>query len=131
LKECKGFDVLIFGDNHKGFTSTYKSGRGSTVVIVPGTAMRRHRDDIEYKPMAWLLYDDKTVVPVSLPKSHDEFVEASLVEKNEKLTAFVESLVGQAEVSLSFVHNLKCFLDESSEVSKEVRDILWASMEGK
>jgi DNA repair exonuclease SbcCD nuclease subunit len=131
IKNYRGFDILIFGDNHKGFVNTFKVGKGSTTVIVPGTSMRRHRDDIDYKPRAWVIYDDKTVTPVVLPRKNDEFHEASLVEKNEKLTAFVESLENNTEITLSFVHNLKCYLEGAAEVSNAVREIIWASVEGK
>ena len=130
IKSCKGFDVLVFGDNHKGFTTTNKVGKGSVVMLVPGTAMRRHRDEIEYKPRAWLLYDDKTVKPIALPKQHDEFVEAPMVEKREKLTAFVERLVDDKEVSLSFIHNLKRTLDDSPDIKPEVIELLWRIVEG-
>ena len=128
LKGYKGFDVLVFGDNHKGFTNTYNK----TLVVVPGTAMRRHRDDMDYKPRAWVLYDDATVTPVALPRKNDEFLEASLTDKDKKLTAFVESLGGEkVEVTLSFVHNLQCYLEGAGEVSKEVKEIVWDAVEGK
>lgn len=124
IKNYEGFDVLVFGDNHKGFCEVVK---GKT-VLVPGTAMRRRRDDIDYKPKAWLLYADKTMKPIALPRKHDQFVEVSVVEKDEKLSAYVETLLHEAEVSLSFTHNLKSLLGESG-VSKLVREIIWEAME--
>ena len=128
-KKYKGYHVLAFGDNHIGFTASVRKGRGSVVVINSGVACRRTRAEIEYKPRCYVLFDDMTVKPKFLPFKDDVILDDERkVHDNDRLHVFVETLMRQTEVSLSFVHNLKLFL-EQADVKPEVEALLWAIME--
>lgn len=67
-KSFKGYDVVVIGDNHKGFLTRTKDG---TVVFNCGTLMRRTVDEETYQPHVGLLYQDGTVKRHVLDTSKD------------------------------------------------------------
>lgn len=56
-KRLKGFDVAIFGDNHKGWIA---SSQKSLTVINNGGFIRRTIDELDYYPSYSVIYDDGT-----------------------------------------------------------------------
>lgn len=75
-----GYDIIIFGDNHIGFKAHLKD----TTIINCGSLMRRHKDQIDYKPKAWLIYSNGEVEPHYLDISKDKYLEPEELEKKEK-----------------------------------------------
>lgn len=69
-KTLKGYAVAVFGDNHKGFTSTTPDG---TVVFNCGGMMRRKSDEADYCPGYGLLFSDGTVERRYFDTSKDVF----------------------------------------------------------
>ncbi len=61
-KELMAYDVVIFGDNHKGFCTKV----GKTTIFNCGTLMRRAADEIDYIPQVGLIMSDGKVIPRSL-----------------------------------------------------------------
>ena len=62
------FDVVIFGDNHKGFLTKI----GDTTIFNCGTLMRRKTDEVDYKPWVGLIHADGSVTPHYLDISKDK-----------------------------------------------------------
>jgi hypothetical protein len=69
-KVLKGYAVAVFGDNHKGFTSTTLDG---TVVFNCGGMMRRKSDEADYRPGYGMLFSDGTVERRYFDTSKDVF----------------------------------------------------------
>ena len=84
----RGYTASVFGDNHKGFMV------GSRLMNC-GTFMRRKSDEVEYKPMVGLLYDDGHLEPYYLDTSADQFLEESLVYAGEEQEADVSNFLQQ------------------------------------
>jgi len=76
-KALAGFDVAVFGDNHKGFIRK----AGSVIVCNCGSIMRRKIDERTAKPFVGMLTDDGEVLPHFLDQSQDSFSEATDGEK--------------------------------------------------
>lgn len=128
-KQYNGYHALVFGDNHQGFTTSFRKGKGMVTIVNCGVAIRRTRAEIDYQPRCYVLFDDMSVKAVKLPTENDIITEQEVREKgNEKLQAFVETLLKQTEVSLSFTYNLKRLLEEL-EPEPAVKTLLWSIME--
>jgi DNA repair exonuclease SbcCD nuclease subunit len=76
-KQLAGYDVAIFGDNHKGFSSHKEN---SCTVINCGSLMRRKSDERDYRPRAWLVFDDGHAEPHELDTSADLCVGSAVAD---------------------------------------------------
>ena len=120
-----GYDFIVAGDNHKGFSQTV----GDTVIVNCGSMMRRSSDQENYKPRAYILYDDKTAEPFCLPIQSDVFSREHRDEKNAK-DARVEAFVNRLqdiEVELCYETNMTRFC-KANKVDKEIIIILQEAM---
>jgi hypothetical protein len=81
-----GFGIALFGDNHKGFSTR---GKGLTVFNA-GTFMRRASDEIDYRPMVGILYEDGTVEPHYLDTSREVMSGDTAVRSAEKMIVNIE-----------------------------------------
>lgn len=87
LKKLRGYDVAVFGDNHKGFL--YESSKIN--IVNNGTLMRRTIDEYNYQPCVGKLYADGVIVRQSLDCSTDVIMKPE-ESKNEKID--LSELVG-------------------------------------
>ncbi len=122
-----GYDVIVYGDNHKGFI--YNAG--DTTVFNCGGLMRRHSDEIDYRPQVGLLLESGKVVPhfldISADKHIDKADDSAPVEEMD-MSEFIEELQKLGESGLDFVVALTRFL-KSNKTKKVVRDIIRKGME--
>lgn len=139
MARLKGFDIGVFGDNHKGFFVDMPDGRTAWNC---GGFMRRKSDELDYAPAVGLLYPGKVTKRHLLDTSKDKFhVKHSTPDVNEKTPsylAFKAALTSMAEISLDFaevVHqSLERFdqgLEIDPDVKKKVEEILEAAKEAK
>lgn len=70
----KGYDIVVYGDNHKGFISRPTC---KTTFINCGSMMRTNSDQVKYKPRVGLLYSDGSVKQHYLDTSEDKFLDIS------------------------------------------------------
>lgn len=80
-----GYNCAVIGDNHKGFLSAEKP-----YVLNCGTFMRRKTDEIKYKPMFGILYDDTTIKTKHLDISKD-IIRGKLDTPEEELNEILEA----------------------------------------
>ena len=126
-EEMAGYDVVIFGDNHKGFIT----GNKTTTVINCGTLMRRKADEIDYRPMVGLIHQSGKVTPYFLDTSKDIIErtdEPEPQEENPDLKAFLDDLVSLENTTLDFVEAVKRTLARVKP-SALVRQILLGAMD--
>jgi len=128
VKQLKGYDVAVFGDNHKGF----QAQAGDCTVFNCGTFIRRKADEIGYKPQVGLLYDNGTVEIHYLDTSQDkiEAVEKSAANDELDITAFVEELNKLGGDSLDFQTAVERYVEKHG-VKKPIREIIQRVLEGE
>jgi DNA repair exonuclease SbcCD nuclease subunit len=124
--KLKGYDVAVFGDNHKGFSEH----KGSTLIYNCGGFIRRKSDELDYLPAVGLLYADGTVMRQKLDISKDRFHEDAAADPKDSmdLAGFIENLENLGEQGLDFRAAIKHYL-EDEKVDKETRKIITASLE--
>ncbi len=69
IKGFGGYDVVVLGDNHKGFC--VELCYPGPIVFNCGTLMRRKTDEVDYKPMVGLIHRSGKVQPYYLDTRHD------------------------------------------------------------
>ncbi len=131
LKENPDYNLIVTGDNHHGFIYE-EDGR---FVINPGCLNRQAADMKSYKPRCYIFdtealhYDELFLLDNKLEDVTEEHIIKN-EERDERITAFVESLKTNRNISLSFEDNLKKFMEEN-DLEKETENILLELMEGK
>jgi len=126
--ELTGYDVAVFGDNHRGFER--KSGK--CLIYNCGCPIRRRIDEMRYDPSVGLLYEDGSVVRRPLKSTKDdrwldvsEEKEAEMQRREDEagLRRFVEELGDLGADSLDFRAELDRVLRGGS-VEEAVKDLL-------
>jgi DNA repair exonuclease SbcCD nuclease subunit len=102
MERLKGYDVALFGDNHKGFIAK----AGDCTVVNCGTLMARRSDERDYKPFVVLLYSDGEVERHYLDISEDKWIEEdSVVSSHDiegRLSEFLDELEELDDDNLDF-----------------------------
>jgi len=126
-KSLKGYDVAIFGDNHKGFLSELKSG---TTVLNVGGFIRRKSDEVGYNPSVGIIYSDGTVKRRKLDTSADVFHEeiAGREEVPLNMKEFIDGLEGLGEHGLNFREAVENHLRDE-ELTPAVKQIIRSCLE--
>ena len=122
-KTFAGFDVVVVGDNHMGFTRKLKNG---TTVLNCGTVLRRKSNEAPYQPHVGLIYKSGKVERVPLDTSKDVLIETAAIEEleeNPDIANFIEELAGMQATCLNFKDAMKQALDKCGARSK-VRDVI-------
>lgn len=125
-KEWVGYDVIQYGDNHRGFSVEYDS----KMVYNCGTLMRRKSDEEDYHPGVGLLMSSGKVVQHFLDTSEDKHLDIGSVEVEEEaldMADFIEGLEKLGDTALDFTEAMKQFL-KKEKPSMEVRDIILKAM---
>lgn len=124
----KGYDVALFGDNHKPFLFEGKE----TTVFNHGGFMRRKIDEIDHRPAVGLLMSNGTVELKYLDVSKDKFLprdEARLQENNANLMAdFLTELQKLGASDLDFREALKQYI-RTYKVSPGAETILQEALD--
>lgn len=122
----KGWDVVVFGDNHKGFMVTNKK----QTIFNCGALQRRKSDEIDYEPQVGLIYSDGSVEPFLLD-CHSDIIEETTrkkeqSEENIDLDSFLEELGGLASTEIDFLEIVKHHM---ATKSKSVQNIIIEALE--
>lgn len=120
------FDVVVVGDNHKGFLCKV----GNTTVLNCGGLMRRSSDELNRKLFVSLLHKSGKVVRKPLQTTIDRYETSSRAAEKENmdLSKFIEALDKMGEMPLNFEAAVKRYLKHKSP-PKEVRRIILESLE--
>lgn len=131
LKDLQGYDIAVFGDNHKGFC--YKSSSKGLTVVNCGGFFRRKSDERDYEPSVWLLYYDGSVKQRKLDVGKDIFTSTKI--KNKKgdtlnTKEFVKELLSLGDAAINFGEAVRQRFNDSN-VSLEVQKIILEALEGR
>lgn len=120
-KRLKGFDVAVFGDNHRGFLIS-KEIQGLPTILNVGGFLRRKSDEREYKSCVGLLHEDGSVIRHYLDVSEDKWSDIDEISQIQglDLSKFIEELEGLETDSLDFKEHVNRAMD-SGKVSDGVR----------
>jgi len=130
LKKHK-FDLIVSGDNHKGFIQEYK-GR---YLVNCGSLMRANKDQFDHKPFI-VIYDTNTktierryipIRPIKYIFDIDSIEKTK--ERNEKLKVFVEGLSQHKDMGLNFMDNLVDYMGKE-KIGKEIKDFIMEQANG-
>ena len=128
-KELQDFDVVVFGDNHKGFLTKC----GNTTIFNCGGLMRMKSDEVHNKPMVGLLYESGEIKPHYLDIDNEIITTVEptkVLEEDLELKDFIEELCQLQEMGLDFREAMKRVLEEKKP-SQEVKEIILKAMEDK
>jgi len=125
LKKHPQFKLIVTGDNHKRFVVR----DGDRLLVNPGSLTRQAIDADD--PVVYLYDTDKDDL-VELPVPIEKDVISSehrdvVVERDEKIAVFVESMKNEYDSDLDFEGNLKAHLVENP-VSKETEKLIWEAV---
>lgn len=127
--KLKGYDVAIFGDNHKPFLKELKNG---CTAYGCGTFIRRKTDEIDYAPGVGIIYSDGTVKRKRLDTSGDLF-HAQAKDRPEtafNMKEFIERLEELGEHGLDFKEAVENHL-KTEDVHPKVKEIILAALDNK
>lgn len=129
LLDSTKFDLIVSGDNHKGFIYSTTVGPKQRHLINCGSLMRSKIDQINHKPF-FCIFDtvkrsyEKIYIPVKdWSEVFDAETKVKEEQKNEMLDSFVKALAvpTHKKVGLNFRDNIHKFMEENN-VEPAVRD---------
>lgn len=126
-RKLKGFDLAIFGDNHKGFISYSNSNPNEPKIVNNGSFMRTRSDQEDYVCKASVVYSDGSVdwIPLECEEVFNK-VESRTKETHD-FSELINGLSGLSEVSSDFKLELQRELNRR-ECSPKVRKIVWQAV---
>ncbi len=125
-KQLKGYDVAIFGDNHKGFIST----AGDCCVVNCGGFIRRKSDERFYEPAIYTLLSDGKVIRHPLDTEPDRFHPPEKVREAIAfdMQEFIRNLNTISEHGMDFRQIVKEHM-EKEDVHPKIRQIITQALE--
>lgn len=131
IKKMPGFDLIVSGDNHQTFTHHWNDGKRNTILVNPGSFMRTSAAQADFKPSVFLWCAatnevEQVFIPIEKGVISREHIDEPQ-ERNERLTAFVDRLDKNIELTISYKENMKRHLAKN-KVKKSTSDIIWKSM---
>lgn len=126
-----GYDVAVFGDNHKPFRQPLmtRANKATMVVYNCGGFQRRRSDEKTYRPSVGLLHSDGSVTRHYLNVSQDKFSDAETeLERLPGMNGVIEELGKAADDALDFAAELRRRL---SGLPEGVRTAVLEALEGK
>jgi hypothetical protein len=110
LRTYPDYKFIVTSDNHKSFAVTYQD----RVLLNPGCITKQNASYKDVKLLVYLIdLNTNSWEPIYLPEDNDVVDDSYLTqehERDERLSAFVESLKAGGELSLSFRDNVKTAL---------------------
>jgi len=117
-----GFDVALFGDNHKGFLTK----TGELTILNNGGFMRRSVDQIEYTPSFGVLYGDGSVKRVALETEGFDYFDEVRTDKTST-SINMDSLMKQLNTASVEGYSFRDILLKRmlrNKTSKEIQTII-------
>lgn len=137
LRKLEGYDVAVFGDNHKAVTCNIdKRVKDSPSIINCGTVIRRKSDEMDHKPHVGIIFDDGTIEKQYLNTSQDKWregiSEAAAQVTGISVDEFLETVRALADKGFNYNQAVRDYcskFDVSSNVRKLMLNILEESLQ--
>ncbi len=128
LERMTGYGLIVTGDNHKQIWITSKDGRQ---LVNPGCFTRQSVTEADYQPQVFLWYAEGNLlkpVPVPIQPASEVITREHISTKeqrDERITAFVESLAGEVELGINYWENvLRCLGKVRQAVQERVMEAI-------
>ena len=134
INKLTGFDVAIFGDNHKGFL--IQSDDKCSILNV-GTLMCRKATEMDYKPSVGLIHINGKVsrhyLNISKDKWADKAHEIAKIEQTLQvdLDGFVKELTAARQVGSEWSSKMVDVYCKQNKVPNSVKQIMMTMVEGE
>lgn len=129
-ESLRGYDVAIFGDNHKPFIHRKWLSPYPTVINCGGF-FRRTVDQIDYVPHVYLIREDSTVEAVPLDVSQDVLIDSRKFMEREvsgrPMAEFLATLTGMRDTTISYEEAVARYMD-AHDVPAKVRRMIVAAL---
>lgn len=131
-KALEGYNIAVFGDNHKGWEGVYPSPNEIfyKTVYNCGALIPRNADERHYKPSVGLLYTDSSIKRFYLDTSKDvwadEKVDPDFIHK-DKFLQFLDTLENITDSTTDFYEVILRSLN--NDVSKNVKELILKALE--
>jgi len=126
-KKWRGWDAVIYGDNHIGFATKVDK----TLIYNCGGFMRRKSDEEALRPRVGLLTTKGDILVHSLDCSQDQCISTIQQTKtkmsDKRLESFIKELESLDSVSLSFEDAMSIYF-QKNKISKSVRGLVERAM---
>lgn len=129
LIRTSGFDLIISGDNHQFFTSSWKGKH----LFNCGSLMRSTTAQLDHKPCI-VVFETKNysfqILPIPIKPINQVFDLKQLEEKKEKeeqFEAFVKGLSESKDISLNFMDQLLAYIKENNISEDTIKIIMEAA----
>jgi DNA repair exonuclease SbcCD nuclease subunit len=124
------YDLVITGHNHKAFT--VKREDTGSILVNPGSMMRRTADQENYKPCFFFYYaEENEVEQIHYPIEDNVFDTRHITvneEREKRLQAYIEKMNTRFDIGFSFVNNLEMFFKEN-KTPKRIRELIYENLE--
>jgi hypothetical protein len=131
MREIKGFDLVLTGDNHQQFW--YPRTIDSRSFINPGSLCRMSSDQSEFEPAVFGWNEDGTITRIPLPieKGVVKFTKSTgkvKESRDARMEAYMKKASAQFETRLSFTKNLEQHFRSNKE-RPGVEKTVWRACE--
>jgi DNA repair exonuclease SbcCD nuclease subunit len=129
-KKFSQYDVVVIGDNHKGFIRKLDCG---TIILNCGTLMRRKSDEADYKPWVGLIHASGKVDTHYLDTSQDVLTVLEPGEEQDEaviaeIRDFLEELSRLEATRLDYREAMVRVMDRQ-KVNESIRAVIIEAME--
>lgn len=102
-----GYDIALFGDNHKRVTYNLKKDKDGPSIFNPGSFIRRKMDELNHAPCMGMIYSDGSIEPHYLNTNEDKFLDVEVLvkqmeERGNDSEEFIEELLKLSDAAISF-----------------------------
>lgn len=99
-----GYDVAVFGDNHKQFDMKLKTYKGTVNVFNNGTLMRRKQDELESVPRFGVIMSDASVESIPINVEGETYTVLTNEDRPDAadFSEYIEELQDMASDSIDF-----------------------------
>jgi len=130
LEKLVGYDLIISGDNHQQFVSTF-DGR---LLINSGSMTRQNADQMEHQPKFYLWFaEDNSYEEIIIPIDWSVVIRTHIEtqkERDNRIDAYIDAMEHDYEVKLDFKSNLEVHI-KGNNVEKEVESFIWGCLDGE
>lgn len=128
--KLKGFDVAVFGDNHRTIHHALTIEKSICQVLNCGGLQRRHADEIKHAPSVGLLLADGKIKRHFLDCTEDKFSnpdELTTVAGGD-VSGFIDELGNLADSGMDFEETVRRFVADN-DLREGVKRLLLESLE--
>lgn len=130
-RKLKGFDIAIFGDNHKAFLQPNIKGRDFSYpkILNCGPLIPQTIDLKNTTPKIYVIWSDKSIETIEVPTKHDRWIEDANLPTKSDVSIVADTLNNIFNKPVESFHSALKKLAGSKRVKKAVKRVLYEIVE--